>query len=289
MQPLQKSEAGMIGNRLRGEMPSGISGTRGHRVGTIGIDGTDWSWGDSQHHTQIVPAESAGSNSQPAGNPAHGNWQQPSSAWKWNQHQKADYTDPPAWGGWSHFRLWKRAVTRWNNNTDVAVWRRAEKILKLFDWELQAKMDHLPDSVLSSPGYLQEIFQILDTLAGEKETTEKRRLVRAALYEGVRKQDESLAQCSLRREAQFTNAERYLSIPDELKAIMVEEQANLTHQGVQDLRVLTGGSGRYDDVRRALRIMDVEDESLFKSKTAKPSYLGTEAEESSESEEASLG
>lgn len=241
----------------------------------------DWRWhrGYGQYHTQIAPAEAAGSGLQHAGEPAQTSWK----SWKWGQPTKADYTDPPTWSGWAHYRLWKRAVSRWDANTDVATWRRAEKILKQFDWELQARLDHLSEETLSSPQYLQEIFGILDTLAGEKETTEKRRTVRAALYEGMRKQEETLAQYSLRREAQFINAEKYLNLPDELKAIMIEEQANLSHQGIQNLRVLTGGSGKYEDVRKALRIMDVEDESIFKAKNAKNTYVASAAD-SSESE-----
>ena len=54
----------------------------------------------------------------------------------WWGSQKGDYADPPGWGGWRNYRLWKRSVVCWNTNTDVAMWRRAEKLLKTFDWEL---------------------------------------------------------------------------------------------------------------------------------------------------------
>ena len=36
---------------------------------------------------------------------------------------KGDFSDPPAWGGWASYRLWKKALIRWNQNTHVPVWR----------------------------------------------------------------------------------------------------------------------------------------------------------------------
>ena len=154
----------------------------------------------------------------------------------------------------------------------VAVWRRAEKLLKTFDWKLQSKLDHLPEEVLSSSSYLDRIFQVLDVIAGEKESSDKRRSVRAALYEGSRRNDESLAAYAVRREAQFTGAEKYLTIPEEVKAFMLEEQSGLNRQGLQNLRVLTGGRHQYQEVHQALQVLDTEEESMFKP-TGKGSYL----------------
>ena len=114
--------------------------------------------------------------------------------------------------------------------------------MKTFDWNLQARLDHLSDQSLQSPRYLQHIFSVLDVLAGEKEESEKRRVVRAALYEGPRKADETLAQYSLRRDSQFAMASQFVDIPDDLKAFMLEEQAGLSRQNLQNLRVLTGGN-----------------------------------------------
>lgn len=144
-------------------------------------------------------------------------------------------------------------------------------MLKSLDWELQSKLDHLTEMTLASPSYLSEILAVLDILAGEKEDTEKRRTVRAALYEGARRADESLAQYALRRDAQFENAKRYIDIPVELKGIMLEEQAGLSRQGAQNLRTLTGGQHDYRQVRRALQVLDCEEESMIKGQ--KPSYL----------------
>lgn len=71
-------------------------------------------------------------------------------------------------------------------------------------------------------------------LAGEREDSETRS-VRAALYEGSRRGDESLAQYAARRDAQFQMAAQRLQLPDELKAYMLEDQANLSIQSAQDL------------------------------------------------------
>ena len=192
----------------------------------------------------------------------------------WGSTTKGDYADPPSWPGWSHYRLWRRALVRWNSNTDVALYRRAEKVLKNLEWEMQAKLDHLSEEILSSSNYLTAIFGVLDVLAGEREDSEKRRAIRAALYEGNRKSDDSLAQYALRRESQFSSVSKYLNLPDELKAVMLEEQSGLTKQGTQNLRVLTGGQHDYARVRKALQVLDTEEESLFK--TGKNSFLATE-------------
>ncbi len=209
---------------------------------------------------------------------------------RWWNSSKGDFSDPPAWGGWPNYRLWKKAVSRWHAGTDVALWRRGEKLLKGFDWEMQSRFDHLSDSILTGPNYLTAIFEVMDALSGEKESSEKRRSIRAALYEGTRKADESLSQYSLRRESQFLNADRFLSLPDELKAFMLEEQSGLTAQGIQNLRVLTGGRHSYDDVRKALRIMDTEDESLFKANKKSNFFLAeddvTEEHDSEEDDDA---
>ena len=126
-------------------------------------------------------------------------------------------------------------------------------------------MDHLDKKLLSAPGYLDRILEVLNTLAGERDSSERRRMVRAALYEGTRRSDESLAQYALRREAQFQSADQYLQLPEDLKGFMMEEQAGLTKQGLQNLRVLTAGDPNYRSVCKALKLLDVEEESLFRS------------------------
>ena len=215
-----------------------------------------WSWDQSA----IAGRESAGDSWDP-----WRQWQgnlgdQRSPGWWDRAATKGDYSDPPPWSGWAHYRLWKRALTRWDTNTDVLLRRRSEKILKTFDYDLQAKLDHLSDQALQSQDYLRNIFGVLDVLAGEKEASEKRRAVRAALYEGPRKPEESLAQYSLRRDAQFSTASQYISIPDDLKAFMMEEQAGLSRQNLQNLRVLTGGVTDFRQVVRALQILDTSED-----------------------------
>ena len=202
-----------------------------------------------------------------------GGWQ---GAWDWHQgwwdrgdQRGKDLTDPPGWPGWSAYRLWRRSIVRWNNSTDVAVHRRAERIFKTMDWELQARFEHLSDQILAGGTYLDEILNILDTLAGEKRATEMRRTVRKALFEGARKSDESIAQFALRREQEFSMAEQYLPIPAELKGMMLEEQAGLGKQGALSLRTLTGGQTDFQAVAQALKVLDLEEESLtHKGKTS---------------------
>ena len=58
----------------------------------------------------------------------------------------------------------------------------------------------------------------------------------------------------------------------------------LTKQGSQNLRVLTEGRHEYDRVRRALQVLDVEEESLFKS-GREGNYMVSPEEEDEFSEE----
>ena len=59
----------------------------------------------------------------------------------------------------------------WGRNTDVEAHKRADKTCKKgFDWGFQQKIYHLAESVLSSGGYLQRIFKVLDDLAGYRIT-----------------------------------------------------------------------------------------------------------------------
>ena len=195
-----------------------------------------------------------------------GDW---SWSWGWQQDwwsrdtKGKDYADPPAWPGWgANYRLWKRAVKRWDQATDVAQNRRAERIFKTMDWELQARFEHISDETLQGQFYLDEILQILDVLAGERQATEMRRTVRKALFEGARRSDETISQFALRREQEFALAERYMEIPDNLKGMMLEEQAGLGKQSALNLRTLTGGSTGFRDVTQALKVLDLEEEGI---------------------------
>eukprot|EP00959_Pyramimonas_sp_CCMP1952_P473396 9501671-Pyramimonas_sp.AAC.1 len=81
--------------------------------------------------------------SQGAGGWGAGDWRTADQSWPGQQWsgggwQRGDYSDPPAFPGWAHYRGWRKAVRRWDKNTDVAVWRRAERFLKLFDWTMQS-------------------------------------------------------------------------------------------------------------------------------------------------------
>ena len=118
-----------------------------------------WGWSDWSWHSE-----------------EWGNSKWGSSASRW-ENTKPDLSDPPPWPGWSHYRLWKKAVERWNRSTDIPVWRRSDKLLKLLDWDLQGRFEYVPEAELASDKYLDLIFQVLDVLAGERERAEKRRAV----------------------------------------------------------------------------------------------------------------
>ena len=228
-----------------------------------------------------------------------GSWQQEQGWWSggwssgwgergwWNDRGK-DFADPPSWAGWPNYRLWKRSIQRWDAATDVQVHRRAERIFKTMDWELQARFEHLEDDVVTGPDYLSHIVRILDTLSGENTLVDKRRAVRRALFEGQRKDGESISQFTLRREQEFAMAEKYMSFPGDLKALMMEEQAGLGKQGTLNLRTLTSGSTQYEDVVRALKVMDLDEEGLTATGRGKSSFVAQTSAPEMDLEDASV-
>ena len=134
---------------------------------------------------------------------------------------------------------------------------------------------------------MTEILTVLDVLAGEKADSERKRAVRAALFEGNRRSDESIAQYALRRESQFEVASRYITLPDDVKGILLEEQSGLSKQTMQNLRVLTKGQHSYSEVKKALHVLDVDDESMIKPGKVNyfediPEYAETDFEEDDE-------
>ena len=271
---------GSSGNDAGGasEPASGNNGAAGARAVVAEVR-------NASRHSQAVEWDPWSNSNWEAGQ-QRGWWQW--NRWSGNGGSKGDYADPPSWGGWGNYRLWRRALSRWDANTDVPSWRRSEKVLRQFDWELQSRFEHLTEEQLGGAQYLQHLFQVLDTLAGEKENSERRRAVRAALYEGVRKGEESLSQYSLRREAQFTKASSYMEIPNEIKAFLLEEQAGLSAQGKQNLRSMTGGEVDYDKVKKALVALDIDEEPIVKGHPHKAAQFfqhGDEKDDNSPREE----
>ena len=182
----------------------------------------------------------------------------------WNSGYKPDYADPPSFPGWGHRRLWVQAIRRWDKQTDVPVHRRAEKLLRTLGWEMQVDFEHLPEDVLTSPGYLDAIIEVMNNKAGVREDDDRRRAYRQAIVENQRRKDETLAQFSVRRLQDFRAAAAYgISLPDELRAMLLREGAGLSDQSQQNLTAMTQGRENDPDaVARALGRMDVRHDRL---------------------------
>eukprot|EP00959_Pyramimonas_sp_CCMP1952_P378881 7936558-Pyramimonas_sp.AAC.1 len=60
-------------------------------------------------------------------------------------------------------------MQRWNRNTDVQLWRRSERFLKLFDWAMQAKFEDISEGVLCSQQWLDTLLTRMDIMSGERE------------------------------------------------------------------------------------------------------------------------
>ena len=188
-------------------------------------------------------------------------WDWNGSPWAWNQqagapapHYKGDFSDPPAWPGWSYRKQWFQSIKRWNKQTDIPVFRRAEKVLRTLGWELQSNFEHLSEEQLASPAYLDKILAVLEMKAGVREDEDKRQAYPGIMHENQRKRDESLAQYAMRRTRDFTKASSHgVVLPSQFKVAMMREGAGLSEQGQQNLTALL--QGRDDDVDHLAAIL----------------------------------
>ncbi|CAK9100651.1 unnamed protein product [Durusdinium trenchii] len=195
--------------------------------------------------------------------------------WQWSHGWSSNYSgyrgefsDPPAWPGWGHRRLyWVQSVRRWDKVSDLPVNRRAEKVLRALGWETD--FEHIPESVPSSSVYLDVILE-------------------AALTEQHRRMDESLAQFAVH---DFGHAASFgVQIPDAFKATLMKEGAGLNDQNMQNLATLL--QDKEDDpvaVAGALGRLDVRSDRIAAftetATTAHETYVST-SEDLAEDEEA---
>ena len=170
-------------------------------------------------------------------------WRHPdSAAGGFNGGYKGDFSDPPTWPGWSYRRQWVTSVRRWDKQTDIPLFRRAEKVLRTLGWEMQVDFEHLTEEQLGSPRYLEYILQIIEMKAGVREDDERRQAYRNVMHDVGRRRDESLAQFAMRRLRDFTKAAAFgVQLPNEFKAAMLREGAGLSEQGLQNLTALMQG------------------------------------------------
>ena len=200
-------------------------------------------------------------------------WRSTATSWAWNGYPagnlgaynyKGDYSEPPAWPGWSFRRQWTQAIKRWDKQTDIPVFRRSEKVLRTLGWEMQADFEHLTEAQLSSDQYLSLILQVIEMKAGVQEDAEKRTAFRSVLSDTSRKRDETLAQFAMRRLRDFTRAASFgLELPAELRVSLLREGAGLSEQNQQNLTTLLRGREHdVDHLALLLSRMDARTERI---------------------------
>ena len=183
--------------------------------------------------------------------------------WQWPQY-KGDFSDPPAWPGWSYRRQWVAAVRRWDKMSDLPVDPRAEKLLRTLGWELQVEFEHLSETTLAGAGYLDAILGVMEMRAAVREDEEKREAFRGVMQECNRKRNESLAQFAARRQRDYSRAASFgIVLPPEFRAQLMREGAGLTEQGQQNLTALLQGKDTdVDFLAATLARMDVRSDRL---------------------------
>ena len=176
---------------------------------------------------------------------------------------KGDYSDPPTWPGFQYRRYWVQAVKRWDKATDVPVHRMGEKSCEL-GMGAAVEFDHIPDAILASPQYLDEIISVLSVKAGVREGDERRQTFRSAMYEGNKKREETLSQYVSRRQRDCAKlAALGVDIPNTFKAALLREGALLTDQSQQNLTaLLQGRDDEPDQVAKMLLCLEVRTDRL---------------------------
>ncbi|CAE7545258.1 unnamed protein product [Symbiodinium sp. CCMP2592] len=194
----------------------------------------------------------AASPSWNSGGPCGPRWGPNQASGMLPSNYKGEYSDPPSWPGWSYRRQWVTSIRRWNKQTDIPVFRRAEKVLRTLGWELQVDFEHLTEAQLSSEYYLEYILQIIEMKAGVREDDERRQAYRRVMHDVGRRRDETLAQYSMRRLRDFTRAASFgVQLPNEFRAAMLREGAGLSEQGLQNLTALMQGRDNEVDLLAA--------------------------------------
>ena len=92
-----------------------------------------------------------------------------------------------------------QCLRRWNKNTGVPLYRRAEKVLRSLGWEMQVDFEHLTESELVEAGYLDAILKVMNLKAGVRDDDEKRQAFKDVIHGAARKKDENLGQFATRR------------------------------------------------------------------------------------------
>ena len=185
--------------------------------------------------------------------------------WPWSSPpSKGDFTDPPAWPGWTYRKQWEIALRRWDKNTDVPLYRRSEKVLRSLGWEMQVDFEHLSEAELVAPTYLDSILKVMNLKAGVRDDDEKRQAFKDVIHGATRKKDENLGQFATRRLRDFTKAATYgITLPPEFRVSLMKEGAGLSDQNLQNLAVLTQGREMdVDFLAAAMAKMDVRADRL---------------------------
>ncbi|CAK0887231.1 unnamed protein product [Prorocentrum cordatum] len=143
--------------------------------------------------------------------------------WQQDAGKRGYFTDAEAWMGWPDYRLWKRKVLRWSRATDVIPSKKADRVLKMLDAELQRKLECITDEQLTSEQGVEHVLRQLDLLSGEEHDDERRRTARECLFQHQRRNAETSTSFAARLDHQFDRiAAQGLAMPDEWKALFLE-------------------------------------------------------------------
>ena len=170
-------------------------------------------------------------------------------------------TSHVSWVLCTNYLMWRKAVLRWKMTTDHLVEKLGTKVMNSLDWTVQAFVDgRISTEALLQPDAVESILKVLDAKAGWIQEDESKLLLRKALFSVERGKDESLRQYTTRRLAQIeaASASALVTMLTTTWGTVLKEGARLSKQSEQNLNALLNGSTEFDDVARALNMLDVE-------------------------------
>ncbi len=142
-----------------------------------------------------------------------------------------DYSAPPEFKGLNNLEHYRKSVGRWKDRTGFKPEEQAGKIIDTLPMDIATKINKLPEAELSCASGVSRVLGHLAVLNGERPGDDQKKANREAMYKVGIERGETLTDYVLRRETQFDEAEKRGTVfPDQTKAQMLEEGANLTWQ-----------------------------------------------------------
>ena len=163
---------------------------------------------------------------------------------------------PPVFdGALDYYKEWRRRVELWTKSTRLEVSKQAPKIVSVLSGPAWDAMRHIEIEVLTSEEGVEQVLKTLDTTFGDPKDVLLVEATDDAFYLTTKQPQQELVAFQARLDSKFRRLEATgsLTIPAEIKGLVLAKQAGLSTAEVRELLTLTGGSLQYEAVRSSMR------------------------------------